>query len=945
MKEREASGVLAHAKSESEREERIVEYVVSEMPLNPWHITYGHPTLALIHYFKHTSSLIYPTHACFDSSMQIATFVTALVTVLLMPVISCVSLVGLLPVSLSTSNKWVCPCENALNCGIYCRTVKARLEILQMALYVADHNNNPLIINHVYAHIDAHMPLLCAIKSYDTYLEETSAASGQLASRKYACSTDVMLGLIEHAPVSIMWAYTEDRIPDTSKLVLLSIYYNDRTNTSSNKRVLQSKFPHLNDANITRIQNLVNLLYKGLPNRCNNRELWKFIRRCCVDSKVKQKHKTSMASNQFGVSYAAADLDMVEFFFKLIIASVLGVYKSSTNKMENIMSRQSIYSMFYNPVPLTQIKGIMAPQNKITLLYIMKEYIRCMAERSPGVLEGLKQVYEWKSYDTYITNIMRDIRSVIFHNMTNRAADIVKLSDIFNNCDARVSSVHSDSRRSQHQNDVSYDTSLIYKELKDMNLKDYNENPEQDVSFIGIEYRRKSPHPIISDLQLEVMNSIIKQFSRDQWIPIVWLVCFGVSPVHILVLHRALFGKMTVLMKYMLTIKKTDPHGYAILWNFFRLAKAHNEHREYTADAFMYLQHARALNTYHDIGVNQPIPRVIGKVHVCPNCNDFKRPSFFRPLKRNKNGGGIGILRICLDGQIVCGRKVKTGKVAKTAKRIKMTDDNDDDDSDNDNDDNDNDMFEDEEEDEDEEEEEEEEEDTPDVKPGLLFDNEVHDEDASKINFAPRVKTKKRDYAKYVAMQHMLNQCQYTETIAIDTLGKVTEYQGRIYIGCMKCIRTIPLAAALDMGELKVCNSCFSGEVDKPKERIKCNVTELNGRIYIECMKCSRNVPVSTMSNMGDMKVCGRCYRPKERAKCEAIGCNKKILTAADYRTVTVYDDVNSFPVGVSRFRDMVLCVYHGSGKWLHENDSYYNMSHVLSRISDIKNSQKKRNE
>jgi hypothetical protein len=818
---------------------------------------------------------------------------------------------------------WQCPCGNDnLICGSLCRALRTRLSLLQVTIAILKFNGQHRLVNHAYAHLDGHMPLLCAIKSFQTHLSAHSVKAKGFVEPELACSDKHMANLIEQAPIDIQWAFTEESIPDTSPLLLLSISYNNDTKGVSNKRIFQSKFPHLNNANIIRIHKLVNLIYKGLPNRCNNRQLWNFIQRCCVSTKPKKKLKTAILGAE-AAEFAAdddipdvyeIDSDLVELFCKLIIASVLGIYAGSKEKMDDITCRQNMYNLLHAPVPTRQILGVMNRENSVTLLYITKEYLRAMTDRSPGVLEGLKRGYDWAIYDRHVDEITCLIRATVQTNMRERLHTMTSLNDIFEGADMRITTIHNVSRRSQLEKTVNYDVHAIIKCLKDMNLKAYVAKNNDNGEFTGKEFMMENPHPVLSRDLTDLMRKLIQTFPSHYWVPLDWLVCFGVSWRHVKLVRAALFKKMTVLKRLLERINVEEPQSYAIFYTFFRLCKEHRDYREYYADAHMYMCHARALNSYHGVGANRPIPRVLGKLQVCPTCGDFKRPSFFRPLKRNKNGGGIGIMRICLDGRMVCGRKIKRAswRAKKTADRRqrqmrktaakprrrrrapkrrrprRRAEEEEDEDMELDLEDDDDEYGMDEEFDPLREIEEE-------FHPGQEIEGEEDGDSDDDEEFMfeekkggltqPTERTKRRKTAKFIATQHVLNECQDTDTMTINTLGRVAEWQRQIMISCMKCVRTVTLLSATDLGDLKLCQDCYFKE--------------------------------------------STCLRT--RIKCEVPGCKRKLQTKADFRVFYVYDDMVTPHV----FREMVLCSIHNGFGWLKSAETVLPVSVILKGLSE----------
>lgn len=874
----------------SDVEKNKVDFFVEHVVYDEWQVRHGHPTVALIHFFKNPD-IAFPD-ALFDTTIQIEVFIKHLYSVLLCSIEHC-KFIDMYRSPLFVP--FACPCDQRVgSCGSLSISLRTRLSVLQVALEVLKLNANPRILNWVYLHIDSHMPLMCAMRAYETkcrvQLRDEQLARGcavQRAVGTYVCTDAVMRKLLTSAPISIDFSFSEYSVPDTSLLVSLAITYGDKNKTTSNKKIVQNKFPHLNTANLQKIQCLLKLIYKGFPGRCFNRQLWKFIRHCCkisVETYKKRVHKRETGTD--------ADSDMISFFMRMFVASLLGVYQTSKHKIENILARMKIYRLLYEPVSVESFASVLVDGNKISIVYMVKEYVYNMISRCPGIKKVFEDVHDWALHFKFIDVITHSIRANVelrlkSEDLRSSMSSSYNLSTLLATCDTLIVALHEESRKHQQENNVDYDVRVILRACSDMNLKMYNQDADMD--FAGMEYMLKSPHPSIDPKLEQLMADVISTFHPRQWIPMDWLQCFGIARADVMYMQTAVFGKITNLMRHMKQLYTVKPLSYALFYAFFRLSQVHKDYVEYYSSARMYLAHCHALNEVHGVGKGGTIPAVLGRFHYCPVCGDKKRPSFFSTIKRNKNGRGAGIVRVCIDGTMVCGRKPKSANWLQLRNnqirkdrllRVNTPDDEDDE--------------EDEQSDPDDDDDDEDEDgggpiNYNDEGEHSCSDRRIDDNDDMPSCIIPEPKknlpastqtvcTVNRKNAKYISLQHELNKCKDTVTRSIAVLGKIVEWKQQAWIGCMHCIRPILLILSYDVDGKKLCKDCFS---------------------------------MQTLAS----------HRPK----CEATGCIKKTRDD-EFKKLLVYDDIST----PASYRHMLLCRTHASYMWIAESETILRTSVIF---------------
>jgi len=834
-------------------------------------VRFGSSTLSIIHFFKR-SDLMYPPRI-FGDLADVHDFTVALYKVLIFTLDECPGL----PRYADAPGQWACPCGGGPACGALCRGLRARLSILQVAAMVARMNNEDGVLGHVYRHIDAHSPVLCALDAAARRVWERREGPDAAVA---LCGDASVRALLDKHPVSLDAALTLESLPDVSPLLLLAMAYNSPSNGISAKKIFQGKFPHMAPENIARVQKLASLIFKGLPIRCYNRQLWNTIRRCCVAENSKR-----------GV---LMDRDFVSFFFKLVMASALGVYRGA-EKLDDVAARMRIYSALYAAVPVAVVLEILTVDNKLALLYVMREFLLEMIARSSGILEALARTHNWDVYVRNIDVITGMVRAQMRNNvvMTPRTdpSPWRWALDLFHGVDGRIQALHNHSRGTQSEKTVNCDVYLTMKALRNFSLGTYVERMEECGEFVGREYLLTSPSPQLPEAKMALLRKLVQTFPKTHWVPLDWLVCFGVRPFDIANIEAALFHKMSTLLGQMARIREEDPDGYAVLYNFFVACRDHRKYREFMADATMYTQHAMLLHKHHGVPVDGHIPEVLFCLEVCPACNDFKRASFFPPSRRQKSTAGNNNNRVTSDNIVVCGRRHKApdwrallsadrarAREAAGAKRTRAdyesgVEDGGDGEDNEDGDD----------------------EEAEQMRQYSAFFEGRHDNDFNPLQDmyaevgdndydddllvpnikgsvrVPSLKVQRRKFARLVDTQHTLRKCHCQETLRINTRGRFAVYNRVAFFSCTQCGIVIPMYLGINYGVDKLCTTCYAAAALKPPPR-----------------------PV-----------------------CEAA-CNSRNLRMGEPRRFLVYDDTDDDPAA-HRLRTMTLCAHHGSLAWLNE--------------------------
>lgn len=802
-------------------------------PINAWAIDHGHPTDSVKNFFNAQNCYEIPKcmrEAYAQNRPGLASFgmwgirkdFSSLIRkVLVLPLDQCADLDFYY-----AGTTWKPPCGNPRGCDPLCRALAARLSVLQLAAEVARWNNKPRVCNNVFTHIDSHMPLLASITEPfhivpvdPRYGDVVARANAQLRAEAAAarrdkdtqnsdddsdddsdgdsdddsdgeqpkekkkppphaqdrgaaimptraepvgpwqtvrdvpwipdkaaplCSGKNMEHFYSVGRPSLEYAYTVETIPDVTQLLPLALSFNNAP--MSNKRAARSKIPHLTAANIDIVLRLTNILFKLFPHRCNNRECYtQFLNACLNDSSMR------------------------EFTIKIIVATLLGVYKESLTKMP-VVHRIETYRLFYKPVSMHMLVAALMQHNKATLLYIGKEYFREMVQRVPGFLACLKDIYAWEISDSCTFSIAETIRRRAFARMDEGIRPLTGLSDLFEGTDAIIQPQHELTRPAQTEKTVGCNVETVVAFMRDINYRTYR--PGAELIFAGKEYLAPDPRPTIPKKQMDAMRAVINTFPAESPIPFDWLVYFGVPADDIRAMKDAVFNKDPVLKR---TLRMLSPASYAIFYAFFCLRKEQLDYRVIPGDTYMYAMHINAIHDLFGIGVGAPISKVIGSVEVCPVCHDIKCASFQRKNAKHKNSRH-GVAMLASDGTTVCAKVPKKADWQEVIRQKNMT-----------------------------------------AEEHLIA---LGDQNALMHSNNPR----RRKMAKRVVTQKDLQLCNQTPTITLNALGRMVIYRNTLYINCYKCVNFIKMESAIIVGRDKLCEVCAHKAVTVVAKSQECDI-------------------------------------------------------------------------------------------------------------------------
>lgn len=648
-----------------------------------------------------------------------------------------------------TCFEWTSICKEKRGCdnNILCRIVCYRLAVLLMARNIIESKKPgslPVLVNNIYAHVDSHMPALCKI-----YRDKEESPSMKCSQRKFET-------IIEMTPFSVDYAYTTSTVPDMSRFLSYSMIYNNVINKLESKAMIRCKMSCFDEYNAQILEYIMDVMNKLTPHKCNIRQFFSPVENVCKNSSV-----------------------MREFVCMLIVASWLGVYEISKFKAP-VNSRVGAYMWFHGIVQKSEFNRMIHRSHTFTLYAMFKEYFQHIVYIMPGMDQVMKEMYAWEKYCLYTREMTKEIRKMINHNINTNGYSEERFCNIFNGIRKVIEPMHNAFRTSQYGKKVDNCIGTIMHICNDYNLKNYEiDNTKRIIP--GKEYLHKDPHPSIPPEKEKLMDSIIKSFGASQRVPMDWLIAFGPTRSQILTMKRAVISSYP---KFRNKIANMDKRAYAYFYTFFKLVAANSAIRVFNGDINMYLTHFSVAKERFGIENGGLIPKCVGRLQVCTNCMQVKKPTFVIQKPCVKAHGGSGETKVSIMGKVVCAEEVRaadwkekhkerTGRAPKTLGTTKY--------------------------------------------------------------IRQSKETLVRTVAKKVSKQRTRLSCGKKEITQIDALGKLVYFAGKLYTGCFICLYYIKMRDAVFCGNMILCPACArttTQNVEKHKKLCEICCKKPSGKPY-----------------------------------------------------------------------------------------------------------------
>ena len=714
-------------------------------------------------------------------------------------------------------NQWTPPCGKRHGCET--RSCRRMCVVFSILLYVAEKLcKHHKFVSYIYIHIDSFINTLLSIEQQHLDVNEAFATT---------CDETIYAKAFEKTAPDVTSAYTVNDVPNITAWIPLLMSFNHEP--AHNKKTTKIAYPRASESTVNRIISILNIVNKALPHRYVKRKFYRLLRFECFgvnEGSTTTKRKSTAASNEedneeggededdeeeeeeeeeeevyvenikFNEATCKAHEKTLDFFVKILVASLLGLYEWSFPKMV-IDVRMLLYRFFNGSVSRSEIYNMMNMSNTMFLFYVVKDYIVHICKDESLELEiALSRICKFDTFVVSTKAVMQIGRSHIISVMEGGEREVRCLRDMFGSVDSVISSEHVPEKT--HIQDQScllmYNTEKILGILKAHNYMLYSNDDslKQEWNFeSSATTSAEAVHPTIAKGALEAMRALIKCYPVFSFVPIDILVFFGLDPSRVHLFKNIVFERKTVLDRFLET-KTYSMFEYALFYNFINECNEANLVNVQDGDVVMFYNQYMAFSNHYRVRDGEDIPAVLGAMLVCKTCRDIKDCSFFKPNDSAIQSRGNGKIAITGDGIPMCAYKKKTAAAAS---------------ANNNND----------------------EEYWTDSSSSSEFDessSSSSDEDtensfgynANKISVDYMIKTKKsihttpnilkRKKAKSVDVSANIRKCHDSRLTTIDVIGKYVMFDSVTYICCYVCLRIIPLIYAFHIGDLVVCKSC-----------------------------------------------------------------------------------------------------------------------------------------
>ena len=468
--------------------------------------------------------------------------------------------------------------------------VRSLISIIHTTIELLSSSEYPEHISFcLYIYYDAHVPIMCAVE------ENTVAAATRQLFMKYPPKTADVLH--------------DCNLPDIIDLQLQCSFWNE---------------------NKPKMQPIVHLMCKALPQRCQIRNLREIISNYCQTD------------------------DLVhEFMRSAFLCSVLGMYKHCKVRLGWYERQQILRRFVYLKPNRMQIQEWLFTNYQHLLFYIIKEFLTFSMGMIPALYDELCGTYKWHTFETTVHGAMDNIRLTIGQNVQRSGVIQDWLAQIESNLmqvnKQQLGNLFRPQRQTFTQTVIS-----ICDRLDEVAHQVYpNLEFPKDYKFL--------------------LRKMVQRVPRGD-IHIEWLKYFNVNQSTIELLsnmytHSSQNTYRTDLRKLLQNSSRYDFEAIREL--FLAFQQTHHDIRTFPLPKHYYDAQCVSLRRRYGLGPGEPLQDHVGQVYLCMSCNSFK--GFI--VKKNSKSNNLfanGHHKIIVDDETLkcyCGRRCEKSDTKKR-KRI-----------------------------------------------------------------------------------------------------------------------------------------------------------------------------------------------------------------------------------------------------------------------------------
>lgn len=432
------------------------------------------------------------------------------------------------------------------------------------------------IIFYLHIYYDAHVPLMCA-------LEDSDADDIRTLFREYHPRTQDVLH--------------EGALPDIVHLQLECSFWNE---------------------NKPKMQPIVHLMCKALPQRCQIRNLREII------------------SN-----YCKTDDTVHEFMRSALLCSLLGMYRHCKYRPGWEARKKIIRRFLYEKPNRMQLQEWLFTIYQHLLFYIIKEFLTFSMRLVPSLYGELCKTYKWTIFEQTVQSAMDVVRETVGKNIRTSTA----IKDWLCQIESSLIQVN----KQQLGN--------LYRPQR----QTFTQNVISICNRIDETRHQINPHVEFSEQYRLLLRSMAKRVERGSTC-IEWLQYFNISNETINSLmsmykqyHQNTYR--TDLRKLLQSVKRFEFEAIRELFAAFQ--STHFDIRVFQLPKHYYEQQCVSLRRRYGLQENEELPDYAGNVYLCLSCNTFKG-FCVKDDKKCSNLFANGHQKIIIDDETLkcyCGRR------------------------------------------------------------------------------------------------------------------------------------------------------------------------------------------------------------------------------------------------------------------------------------------------
>ena len=432
----------------------------------------------------------------------------------------------------------------------------------------------------LYLFFDAHVPLACALESARELTDETVV---RLAKEHAPNPDDVLF---------------EGTLPDVVSDLFRCSFWNETK---------------------TKMEPIVHLLCKSLPQRCQIRNL------------------NAIISN-----YCSENDHVFTFMLRSVLCSVLGNYQHAKRRLQARARMVVLRRWVVDPPNRTQIQEWLFSRHQHFLFYVIKECLTYMMTMNPILLEAVRDAYKWDAFTRCVHHAMDLSRD----NLNRRVASDTHVVEWFKDVEPALVHVNK-----QQLGNLFRPQRFTFCQLAIQICSRIDEQSHEPRIYIHLprEYRN-------------IIRAMCRRIDHTDVVPIAWLQYFNVPNdiISKLINMQTHFKQTSCRSELRKLFQSMNRMTFETVRELFQtFDEVHNNVRVYYLPQNMYEAQKRALRKRFNVPDHEPLSDSYSTAFVCLMCKTFKG-FVVRRTDRTCNLFANGHHKVTIDDESLvcyCGRR------------------------------------------------------------------------------------------------------------------------------------------------------------------------------------------------------------------------------------------------------------------------------------------------